>query len=406
MAIHPDKHIFNPSGCLRLESLQIYMKGGFTEDIREKISMHLEECRFCKEAMEGLTLIPDPGVQNKSIRTIREGMKGRIRKRKMSTGKSYGLKRRFNWVAVAASIILLTGVFSIYNYLLKNDRDYIAGELNVADSSGKMTDSIQDRGIIDQSLSEPGMMKEDKKDVLAFQSSTTHKEKAQAYESDKDIKETIPVEKETPDIVLSDVVTENELLRDSSPPVLVTKELVSSPMAEVIEVEDEMDVLARTEESKEISSEKAEVGGVSAQRGVGATGTRTELEYAAVSSKKTKKAMELGGDINTDRKISLTKPIFHDSEYKDFEDYLTKNLVYPDSALTANFPGRVILEFTIDENGIISGLKVRESSHKIFVEEARRLISSSGIWQPATENGQAVSYLMFLPIDFIPPDKK
>ncbi len=327
MAIHPDKHIFNPSGCLRLESLQKYMKGEFPEYVREEISLHLEECPFCKEAMEGLTLVPDTDVQNKSISTIREGMKERIRSRKMSTSKSYRLKRKLNWLAAAASIILLTGIFSIYNYLLKPDSEYLAEEVNVTDISEDFTDSI--------------------------------------------------------------------------PAAVVSESVASSPLAEFVVADDEMDVIARAEKAEEISSEIVKVGGVSAQKVTAAANTRSEMKYAPVSLKKTKGTAEPAAN-----KINRTKPVFQNNVYKDFYDYIEKNLIYPDSALTADLPGRVILEFTIDENGIISELKVRESSHNIFEEEARRLISSSGIWQPATENGQPVSYLMFLPIDFIPPDKK
>ncbi|MEA1898009.1 MAG: energy transducer TonB [Bacteroidota bacterium] len=379
MAIHPDKHIFNPSGCIKLDSLQKYMKGGFADDTREEISMHLEKCQFCKEAMEGLTLIPDPDVQNKSIRTIREGMKGRIRRRKMSTSKKAGLKRRFNWVAAAASVVLLTGIFSIYNYLLKPDREYLAEEVNVADVSEDFADSILDKGIIDYASPSP-----------------SHKVKDQAYESAKAFDKTVSAEIESLEIASSDIELENKLLIDSIPDAFVSESVASSTLEEVMIVGDEMDVLAMAEEAEDASAKQ--VAGVSI--------ARTEIEPTPTSLKKAKSAPEPAGNISTNRKINLTKPIFQNNEYKDFDDYIAKNLIYPDSALTADLPGRVILEFTIDENGIISELKVRESSHRIFKEEARRLISSSGIWQPATENGKPVSYLMFLPIDFIPPEKK
>ena len=379
MTIHPDKHIFNPSGCIRLESLQEFMKGGFSKDTREKISMHLEECPFCKEAMEGLALIPDPEAQNKSIHAIREGMKERIRRRKMSISKKAGLKRRFNWVAAAASVVLLTGIFSIYNYLLKPDREYLAEEVNVADISVNITDSILDNGVIDHSSPSPA-----------------HKFKDQAYESAKAFDKTVSVETESLEIASSDIELENKLLIDSIPAAFVSESVAFSPLAEVVVADDEIDVLVRTEEPE----------GTSAKQVAGASIVSTEIESAPTSLKKAKSAPEPGGNISTNRKINLTKPIFQGNEYKDFDAYLAINLIYPDSALTADLPGRVILEFTIDENGIICELKVRESSHRIFEEEALRLISSSGIWQPATENGIPISYLMFLPIDFIPPDMK
>ena len=401
MATHPDKHIFNPSGCIRLEALQEYMKGGFPKDIREEISMHLEECQLCKEAMEGLTLIPDPLKQHKSIRTIREGMKGRIRRRKMSTSKNYGLKRRFNWVAAAASIILLTGVFSIYNYLLKNDRDYIAEELNIEETSGKITDSILNKGIIDHSSPQLQMTKEGKKNVLEVQSSPPHKEKGQGFESEK-----IPREKENIAFVLSDPEIDSDLLIDSIPAAVVSESVVSSPLAEVSVINDEIAVYTEEEETEKSLPEKVALSDISSKRVTGVASASTEIEYSPASLRKTKRAEYTEPNVVAETKSSLTKPIFQDIRYIDFEDYLGKTLIYPDSALKANLAGRVILEFTIDENGIISELKVRESSHKIFEEEACRLISSSGIWQPAIKNGQAVSYLMFLPIDFIPPDKK
>ena len=117
---------FLPSGCLTLEGLQKYRQGDYSEEFRRQIAKHLKECRFCREAYKGLKFIPDPLKQEKIIHDLQSNIKSRILSRRKKEDRGRFIYRKFNIVALAASIVFLIGVFSIYTYLLKKDRSYYA----------------------------------------------------------------------------------------------------------------------------------------------------------------------------------------------------------------------------------------------------------------------------------------
>jgi len=72
---------------------------------------------------------------------------------------------------------------------------------------------------------------------------------------------------------------------------------------------------------------------------------------------------------------------------KELAKWLSKHLEYPAMAQRMGIEGRVVVEFTVDENGKISDATVVESLHKLCDNEALRLVKSMPAWIPGEKNG-------------------
>jgi protein TonB len=95
-------------------------------------------------------------------------------------------------------------------------------------------------------------------------------------------------------------------------------------------------------------------------------------------------------------------PSFQTSEYKTFEDYLAKNIIYPTSAKALGKSGVVYVEFIIEKNGSVSNVKIIPGRELYWSldQEAIRVISSSPKWKPGMQNGQAVRVKKVQKINF------
>ncbi len=84
----------------------------------------------------------------------------------------------------------------------------------------------------------------------------------------------------------------------------------------------------------------------------------------------------------------------------DINRYLAKNIRYPKFARTAEIEGRVILKFTVDEDGAIAEVKVMKGIGGGCDEEAVRVVSEMPYWEPGIQNGKTVRVYFTLPISF------
>jgi protein TonB len=81
--------------------------------------------------------------------------------------------------------------------------------------------------------------------------------------------------------------------------------------------------------------------------------------------------------------------------------WLNENLRYPAIASLIGIEGKVVVEFTVDENGKISEVTVTESLHKVCDREAIRLVNAMPDWIPGSRNGGRITQKYILPIRFI-----
>lgn len=86
-----------------------------------------------------------------------------------------------------------------------------------------------------------------------------------------------------------------------------------------------------------------------------------------------------------------------------FNQWLSDNIIYPQSAVDNNVQGRVWLEFTVDLDGrvghitLVQGIKEGPE----LEQEAMKVLKRSPNWKPAIQNGRSVPAYRRVPIDFV-----
>lgn len=81
--------------------------------------------------------------------------------------------------------------------------------------------------------------------------------------------------------------------------------------------------------------------------------------------------------------------------------WLSRHLEYPAMAVRMGIEGRVMVEFTVDENGRISDAAIIEGLHRLCDQEAIRLVKSMPAWTPGEKNGVKTTQKYTLPIRFV-----
>lgn len=85
----------------------------------------------------------------------------------------------------------------------------------------------------------------------------------------------------------------------------------------------------------------------------------------------------------------------------EFRKFIAMNLRYPDKAAENNVRGRVIVQFAIDKNGKLVEPEVVAGVNPALDQEAIRVVTSSPLWIPGRQRGEAVKVLFTFPINFI-----
>ncbi len=108
---------------------------------------------------------------------------------------------------------------------------------------------------------------------------------------------------------------------------------------------------------------------------------------------------------NIDKQIKYLKYLSpEECTQNSLNNYLNKNLKYPDKLKNARIEGKIFVSYTISAEGNVTDVEVLfgEKENKQFKEEAKRLISTLPRFNPAKKRGKAISSQYTMPIEFIP----
>nr|MCR5571432.1 energy transducer TonB [Bacteroidales bacterium] len=95
------------------------------------------------------------------------------------------------------------------------------------------------------------------------------------------------------------------------------------------------------------------------------------------------------------------KPSFNGGDANEFSKWVNQHLNYPEAAKIADIEGRVIVQFTVDEDGSMSGIRVIRSVDPVLDAEALRVMNScTEKWSPGIQNGKPVKVIFTFPITF------
>ncbi len=83
-----------------------------------------------------------------------------------------------------------------------------------------------------------------------------------------------------------------------------------------------------------------------------------------------------------------------------FYKFMATNIRYPIAAKEQHTEGKVVVSFAIEEDGVLTDIKVLKSVSADIDAEAVKIIGYSPKWKPATQNGKPVRIRYYLPITF------
>jgi protein TonB len=85
---------------------------------------------------------------------------------------------------------------------------------------------------------------------------------------------------------------------------------------------------------------------------------------------------------------------------QDLMKFLVKNIQYPEIAIRAGIEGKVILQFTVEQDGFLSDIIVAKGIGAGCDEEAVRVLKLTGKWNPGKQNRNPVRVRMNIPFVF------
>lgn len=102
---------------------------------------------------------------------------------------------------------------------------------------------------------------------------------------------------------------------------------------------------------------------------------------------------------STPVRIAEVMPQFPGGE-KALMKYLADNTRFPDYAREVGLGGKVISEFTVNEDGRISDIKILKSPSTVFDREVVRVVKTLPAFSPGMQQGRAVKVRYVLPFTF------
>lgn len=95
------------------------------------------------------------------------------------------------------------------------------------------------------------------------------------------------------------------------------------------------------------------------------------------------------------------KPVFQGGDQHKFTRWVFERINYPEAAKKAKIQGRVILQFTVTEEGKVADVTVSRGVDDALDREAVRVVSQSPGWEPGKDaDGRAVKVRYTFPIIF------
>ncbi|MBO4757692.1 MAG: energy transducer TonB [Bacteroidales bacterium] len=99
-------------------------------------------------------------------------------------------------------------------------------------------------------------------------------------------------------------------------------------------------------------------------------------------------------------------PSFMGQDKNAFSKWIKEHQRYPQKAKKAGVYGRVLVSFTIDEEGRMTDVKLVRSVHPLLDKEALRVIKSAPKkWTAGTRNGKPFAFKYYMPVIFNLPDE-
>lgn len=357
--------LFLASGCLTPEAIRLFNDGELTVENMKKIRLHLEECLLCKEAVEGFKLMPDFKEQEEAVLDIRKGLFWLFYKKRELYPREIKIRRVYKYVAAVASVIIIAGMFSIYHFLLKQDNNMIA-------------DNIEAEKAVPETIFEKQLQPGREKEIIAPVVTPVQQPKGKGKEIDSKKSEIVTID-------MQEEIEEPEVMAEEVELELAIKEEISRQVS-AIQISGMDSDNAEREAAVTVEGQVFEISGVEApeetkQKKSVVTGVAAKPEAAVFD------------------KQAEIQPQFLVEGYKDFKDFIRKNVRYPEETLKKGIGGNVKVEFFVNKKGKVIKVSVVEGIDEILNNEAIRVVSSSPGWIAAELNGKKITKKMTVSVE-------
>ncbi len=84
----------------------------------------------------------------------------------------------------------------------------------------------------------------------------------------------------------------------------------------------------------------------------------------------------------------------------DVNEYLAKNMRYPEDAKQEGISGQAVVKFIVRASGSIDSVRIHRGIYPPIDKEALRLITTMPPWKPGVHNGKPVDVNYMLPVTF------
>lgn len=107
------------------------------------------------------------------------------------------------------------------------------------------------------------------------------------------------------------------------------------------------------------------------------------------------------GPANDEPFLSVSEmPKYRGGDLNTFRNWVQSNAKYPKELERMNLKGVVYVEFVIERDGSIGGIKILQSDHQAFSDEVVRVLKKSEKWTPGKQGNQVARVKFTLPVEF------
>lgn len=123
------------------------------------------------------------------------------------------------------------------------------------------------------------------------------------------------------------------------------------------------------------------------------------LLFAALMAVLTVSPVSLLPQTQKKKKDKIEMPKFPTGQ-RGLQKYLLEEAQFPAEARRSGAVGEVVVGFTVEANGVITGVRVLRSVSKELDAEAVRVVKNMPDWKPGKKNGKKVRTELTIPINF------
>ena len=422
--------LYTKSGCLTTESLKGYLSDKLSGFDKEQVKVHLESCELCSDALDGLQLLSEPGKLDSIVSEINKNLRTTInRDVKKIPPEESKLKNRFYYVAAAASVLILFGLFLYLKIYLKNEsaKQSVSQLTDIEKKSIPPMPEVQTPAIIAKSEKQAQKPEKEKKTVkketpneLPDKTKTTDKTETsqsarKATEGGK-LSYVAPLKaiRASEGIHESLVINEFEMATDSA---LKTEDRTATDIASTQPIEYYIGGVVVYDKAigpANMAALSAEPGTMS---GRASKYKKTDaIHQMAESDSKMGNINEKQGDNVIEEQSAFVNEEGDNSKnhffslgnevpqfpggYEALIEYLNRNLSYPKEARQRGLQGKVLISFIVGKTGEVSSVSIIRGIGGGCDEEVVRVIESMPDWQPANKGNKPVSVKMVIPVCF------